>query len=489
MKKLLFIVSFSIICYSTNAQSDSCDSIGITEPLNLITQLIPDEICLDHQACLEFQVENFKNVIGFQFTLEYDTSVIDNLLYTPSAGGLIGPLNTIISFNNNDNRIGLAVFLWTNANALGQSIPDFTPIFKLCFDVIGEPNDNVSFTLNYSPNGVTPNPEVNYQTSPDSTCSKDILLIDGADKSVNKICCPDLSFTNLSICEEAGILSFRSCGGVLPYRATLSDEQDVEIITTMVNSDLDTTFLQDIFVGDYNLELIDANNNTIKQSISIADNQSTNQQTYYIDNDMDGYGNPSSSSIETCYKPIGYANNALDCNDNNPSINPDATEVCDGSDNNCDQNIDEGFNPITYYTDNDGDGYGDPDKEFVSCDNPTDGSLDNTDCDDNNPDIYPGATEITGNGIDENCDGNDTVTSINSEDRHLFNVYPNPSDAYIVIEGVDFHHVFITNLKGCTLSRSKLSRINIDHLPTGLYFLHIINKQGTIIDNHKIIKF
>ena len=130
MKKLLFIVSFSIICYSTNAQSDSCDSIGITEPLNLITQLIPDEICLDHQACLEFQVENFKNVIGFQFTLEYDTSVIDNLLYTPSAGGLIGPLNTIISFNNNDNRIGLAVFLWTNANALGQSIPDFTPILN-----------------------------------------------------------------------------------------------------------------------------------------------------------------------------------------------------------------------------------------------------------------------------------------------------------------------------------------------------------------------
>lgn len=61
---------------------------------------------------------------------------------------------------------------------------------------------------------------------------------------------------------------------------------------------------------------------------------------YYKDNDGDGYGN-SDSMFKGCYQPAGYVNLKNDCNDSNAAINPGATEICDGIDNNCNGKIDE----------------------------------------------------------------------------------------------------------------------------------------------------
>ncbi|NVM20523.1 MAG: putative metal-binding motif-containing protein, partial [Desulfobacterales bacterium] len=47
-----------------------------------------------------------------------------------------------------------------------------------------------------------------------------------------------------------------------------------------------------------------------------------------------------------------------DCNDTDPNINPGAAEVCNGLDDNCDGDTDEGC--MTYYRDADADGYGNP---------------------------------------------------------------------------------------------------------------------------------
>lgn len=63
--------------------------------------------------------------------------------------------------------------------------------------------------------------------------------------------------------------------------------------------------------------------------------------TYYKDADGDGYGNVIFDGV-VCETPAGYVLYNGDCNDDDSSIYPNATEVCgDGKDNNCDGQIDE----------------------------------------------------------------------------------------------------------------------------------------------------
>ncbi|MFT5844728.1 MAG: V8-like Glu-specific endopeptidase, partial [Saprospiraceae bacterium] len=63
--------------------------------------------------------------------------------------------------------------------------------------------------------------------------------------------------------------------------------------------------------------------------------------TYFYDGDGDGYGTPD-ISLDACAANSNFVTNDLDCNDLDNTINPNATEVCDGVDNNCDGQIDEG---------------------------------------------------------------------------------------------------------------------------------------------------
>ncbi len=125
--------------------------------------------------------------------------------------------------------------------------------------------------------------------------------------------------------------------------------------------------------------------------------------TWYADTDSDGYGDPASTK-ESCFQPTGYVSDNTDCDDTDTNVNPGATEICNLIDDDCDGMVDEGFSFSTYYLDSDGDTYGDPNVDSVACSQPVDYVLDNTDCDDTNGSVNPGATEIC-NLIDDDCDG------------------------------------------------------------------------------------
>lgn len=94
-----------------------------------------------------------------------------------------------------------------------------------------------------------------------------------------------------------------------------------------------------------------------------------------------------------------------DCDDGDPAVHPGAAEICDHVDQDCDTAIDEdATDPTTWYDDDDGDGYGDPDHSTLACDAPSDTTIDDSDCDDSDGGVHPGAAEAC-DGTDQDCDG------------------------------------------------------------------------------------
>ena len=136
---------------------------------------------------------------------------------------------------------------------------------------------------------------------------------------------------------------------------------------------------------------------------------------WYPDMDEDGYGDGSATPISASNSnaPAGYVRDTSDCNDSDASINPNAVEVAG---NNIDENC-NGLYAITFYADEDGDGFGDegtPEVIEVALgdDAPSGFSYNAADCEDSDPAINPLAFEILDNGIDDNCDGETDIFEV-----------------------------------------------------------------------------
>ena len=150
----------------------------------------------------------------------------------------------------------------------------------------------------------------------------------------------------------------------------------------------------------------------------IIDNDAPLPGRWFADADEDGYGDPD-DNVNACEQPDGYIADDSDCDDGDADIYPGALEVCDGVNQDCDLSVDEdGADATNWHRDYDEDGYGDPDATREACDAPEGYTDDGTDCDDVNPNTYPGADEYC-DGNDSNCDGFGDDGALDANTWHL----------------------------------------------------------------------
>lgn len=140
-------------------------------------------------------------------------------------------------------------------------------------------------------------------------------------------------------------------------------------------------------------------------AIDLFDDSVTGTVSGYADNDGDGFGDPE-EEVVGCELGAGLVEDNTDCDDSIATVNPDSEEDCNtGADDDCDGETNDldADNCIVFYRDADGDGYGGP-ESACTCQPTTDYSeYFEEDCNDDDSAINPGAAEVCGDGIDNNC--------------------------------------------------------------------------------------
>ena len=208
---------------------------------------------------------------------------------------------------------------------------------------------------------------------------------------------------------------------------------------------------------------------------------------YYFDFDLDGFG--SLSTMENaCVQPAGFVTNALDCNDVSSYVNPDAIEICNGLDEDCDGENDNSVVFATFYEDADGDTYGDPATGQDFCLIPTELFVANgDDCDDTNATINPAAVEVWENGIDDDCNPNTSDVSVGELSAFAFKVFPNPANDRITLSltSADSNTIEIFNSLGALVHSSNVlgsqTIIDVSAFPAGYYMVRVNGLAKTFV--------
>lgn len=377
---------------------------------------------------LEVRTVNFQ-LSSFQYTIQFDPSKLEFVNMDVSANNLEGA----VSFNANTSDEGLISVIWTNENGVGQILDDGTLLYSVTFKSKVQEKECLPVTMSNT----------------------------GADMEIGLANIP--GFYCYSTQPNNFLVSFPMC------LLTEGDDFDQDGYASPEDCD---DMNPNINPGQYDFcDGIDNNcDGVIDEGYPMI--------TQYADMDDDGYGDPDTETI-FCEVIFGMVDNPDDCDDTNPDVNPGMNEICDGIDNNCDGEIDEGFTLTAYYFDADNDSYGDASNSMMACETPAGYTRNNDDCDDQDPNINPAAPEVAGNDIDENCDGVIGTSSIDEFGNLAVKIYPNPASDFINIDVLENHKLTLSlfDINGrCLLTKEQATSLDLATYSNGVYLLKITDQ-------------
>jgi len=205
---------------------------------------------MQSEVCVDFEVENFEDIAGMQYTMQWDPNVLNyNRVETTD-------VEFASSFAPADND--KLRYVWTHSIGTGLSEPNGTVIYSVCFDIVAD-CDNTSDNSIVTPISFIGETSRPVEITDDSFTALDPNLVDLVNGSVTITCDPGCTETITNVrCfgESNGAINLDIFGGVGPYTVdwnpgptqngvtsnTLLVGQSAGTFTAMITTSDGTTF-------------------------------------------------------------------------------------------------------------------------------------------------------------------------------------------------------------------------------------------------------
>ncbi len=229
----------------------------VTLPQNDVEIILgQQEVSPGMTVCVPITVNNFRNVLGFQFAVTWDPTIIrynQHIIPNPA------PIDNMVINPNGPN--GELRVIWDNP--AGVSLPDGTVLFEICFEAIGNPGDSSYLSITNRP--------IPFEVIANDVVANTIIKGGGV-----KIRIPQnltVYGRSCSTTGASGSITFSAVGGTPPY--SYNFEKSDGTITRMgtITNPSDLITQQNLTPGAYFIEVRDANNNVVSITINVANSE------------------------------------------------------------------------------------------------------------------------------------------------------------------------------------------------------------------------